>query len=165
MVRGLRSAAEAVERDFRISAAQLFVLTELGTMPDQSVKDLAEVTMTTHSTVSQVVGQLISKGLVSKSPDAADGRRSVLRLTSDGHSLLRRAPRAVQEDLIDGFSSLRPTVQRSVTSGLEKWLEASGMGAVKSGMLFERPLLTQQKKPGGKSERMRRSRGTRRNRK
>src|SRR3954464_5219204 len=103
MVRGLRSAAEAVERDFRISAAQLFVLTELGSVPDQSIKDLAAVTMTTHSTVSQVVGQLISKGLVAKTTAATDARRAVLRLTPEGQSVLKRAPRAVQEDLIDGF--------------------------------------------------------------
>src|SRR6266513_5108818 len=84
MVRGLRSAAEAVERDLRISAAQLFVLSELAQLPDQSVKDLAAVTMTTHSTVSQVVSQLIAKGLVARTTDAADGRRSVLRLTRQG---------------------------------------------------------------------------------
>src|SRR6267378_7671304 len=64
MVRGIRSAAERVERDLRISAAQLFVLSELAHVPDQSVKDLAAVTMTTHSTVSHVVSQLISKRLV-----------------------------------------------------------------------------------------------------
>src|SRR4051812_47906251 len=153
MVRGLRSAAEAVERDFRISAAQLFVLTELGTMPDQSVKDLAAVTMTTHSTVSEVVGQLISKGLVARTTDADDARRSVLRLTTEGYGVLRKAPRAVQEDLIDGFASLRPTVQRSVASGLEKWLEASGMGRVQSGMLFEKPLILPHKSGRGKTER------------
>ena len=164
MVRGLRSAAEAVERDFRISAAQLFVLTELGNMPDQSVKDLAAVTMTTHSTVSQVVGQLISKGLVLKSTDAADARRAVLRLTPDGHTLLKRAPRAIQEDLIDGFASLRPAVQRNVASGLEKWLEASGLGRVQSGMLFERPLLSE-KKPAARAHRARNTSGRRRTRK
>jgi DNA-binding MarR family transcriptional regulator len=141
MVRGLRSAAEAVERDFRISAAQLFVLTELGSVPDQSVKDLAAVTMTTHSTVSQVVGQLISKGLVAKTTDSTDARRSVLRLTGEGQGVLRKAPRAVQEDLIEGFASLSPTLQRAVATGLEKWLDASGMGRVQSGMLFERPLI------------------------
>src|SRR4051794_15734386 len=76
MVRGLRSAAETVERDLRISAAQLFVLSELAQVPDQSVKDLAAVTMTTHSTVSQVVGQLIAKGLITRTPDVRDARRS-----------------------------------------------------------------------------------------
>src|SRR5438270_3933246 len=105
MVRGLRSAAESVERELRISAAQLFVLSELAQVPDQSVKDLAALTMTTHSTVSQVVGQLISKGLVTRTPDESDARRAVLRLTRQGNNLLRKSPRAIQEDLIDGFGT------------------------------------------------------------
>src|SRR6476646_4313276 len=78
MVRGLRSSAESVERELSISAAQLFVLRELSNVPDQSVKDLASVTMTTHSTVSQVVGQLISKKLVTRTIDKRDKRRFVL---------------------------------------------------------------------------------------
>jgi DNA-binding MarR family transcriptional regulator len=147
MVRGLRSAAESVERGLRISAAQLFVLSELAQVPDQSVKDLAAVTMTTHSTVSQVVGQLILKGLVTRTPDASDARRAVLRLTRQGTNLVKRAPRAIQEDLIDGFGTLRPSERRGLASGLEKWLEASGLGGVPSGMLFEKPVLD---KPGRK---------------
>ena len=140
MVRGLRAAAEAVERDLRISAAQLFVMTELSQSPEQSVKDLAAVTMTTHSTVSQVVSQLIEKGLVTRSVDPADARRSVLRLTRQGSSLLRRSPRAIQQDLIEGFFNLRATERRSLANGLERWLEASGLGSVPSSMLFDKPL-------------------------
>ena len=139
MVRGLRSAAESVERDLRISAAQLFVLSELAQVPDQSVKDLAAVTMTTHSTVSQVVSQLIAKGFVTRTADVADGRRSVLRVTRQGANLLRRSPRAIQEELIEGFAALRPSEQRGLANGLEKWLAASGLGDVPSTMLFERP--------------------------
>jgi len=86
MVRGLRAAAEAVERDLKLSAAQLFVMSELGNSPNQSVKDLAEVTMTTHSTVSEVVSGLLAKGLVTRSVDPDDGRRSVLRLSRQGRS-------------------------------------------------------------------------------
>ena len=147
MVRALRSAAEGVERELNISAAQLFVMRELAQRTDRSVRDLADVTMTTHSTVSQVVGQLIAKGFVTRAPDAADGRRSVLRLTRQGSALLRKSPRAIQEELIEGFSALRPNEQRGVANGLEKWLEKSGLGAVPSTMLFERPLL------GGKRKR------------
>lgn len=142
MVRGLRSSAEAVERDLGISAAQLFVLRELALVPGRSVKDLAEVTMTTHSTVSQLVGQLIAKQLVTRTADERDGRRSVLRLTRSGGDLLRRAPRAIQEDLVDGFGLLASADRRSLASGLEKWLAASGLGAEPSTMLFEKPLLS-----------------------
>jgi DNA-binding MarR family transcriptional regulator len=141
MVRGLRSAAEAVERELNVSAAQLFVLRELGQVPDQSVKDLAAVTMTTHSTVSQVVSQLIAKGLVTRTRDEADGRRSVLRLTRQGANLVRRSPRVIQTDLIKGFATLRAPERSGLANGLEKWLEASGLGGVSSSMLFVKPLL------------------------
>ena len=142
MVRGLRSAAEAVERDLKISAAQLFVLRELERVPDQSVKDLAGVTMTTHSTVSQVVAQLIAKGLVIRTADALDGRRAVLSVSRQGTNLLRKAPRAIQQDLVDGFATLRPAERRGLASALERWLAASGLSGVPSSMLFQKPLLT-----------------------
>jgi DNA-binding MarR family transcriptional regulator len=142
MVRGLRSAAEAVERDLKISAAQLFVLRELERTPDQSVKDLAAVTMTTHSTVSQVVAQLIAKGLVIRTADALDGRRAVLSVSRQGTNLLRKAPRAIQQDLLDGFATLRPAERRGLASALERWLAASGLAGVPSTMLFQKPLLT-----------------------
>ncbi|MEO8910287.1 MAG: MarR family transcriptional regulator [Gemmatimonadaceae bacterium] len=146
MVRGLRSAAETVERELSVSAAQLFVLRELANLPDQSVKDLAAVTMTTHSTVSEVVGQLISKGLVTRTLDEHDRRRSVLRLTRHGTSLLRRAPRAIQEDLVDGFALLKPNERRGLAIGLEKWLDASGLSGVSPAMLFEKALASGRKK-------------------
>jgi DNA-binding MarR family transcriptional regulator len=156
MVRGLRSAAESVERQLRVSAAQLFVLSELAQVPDQSIKDLAALTMTTHSTVSEVVGQLISKGLVTRSVDASDARRSVLRLTRQGAILLKKAPRAIQQELIDGFGALRPSEQRGLANGLEKWLDASGLARVPSTMLFDKPLLDKVAPPEkGKSARNR----------
>ena len=148
LVRGLRSAAEAVERELSVSAAQLFVLRELDQVPDQSVKDLAAVTMTTHSTVSQVVSQLITKGLVTRTPDASDGRRAVLRVTRQGAALVKRSPRVVQADLIEGFAALRPTERRSLANGLEKWLAVSGFAHVTSRMLFDKPLLTKRKSAG-----------------
>ena len=142
MVRGIRSAAEGVERDLRISAAQLFVLSELAQVPDQSVKDLAAVTMTTHSTVSQVVSQLISKRLVIRTADAFDGRRSVLRVSRKGTDLLRKAPRAIQEDLLDGFATLRLAERRELANGLERWLAASGLSGVPATMMFDKPVIS-----------------------
>ena len=139
MIRGLRSKAETIERGLKVSAAQLFVLSELAQIPDQSVKDLAAVTMTTHSTVSQVVGQLIVKGLVTRTADPSDGRRSVLRLTRQGTKLVKRAPHAIQEDLIEGFGTLSPSERRGLVIGLEKWLATVGLGGTRSVMLFEKP--------------------------
>jgi DNA-binding MarR family transcriptional regulator len=148
MVRGLRSRAEDVERDLHVSAAQLFVLRELAAVPNRSVRDLAAVTMTTHSTVSQVVGQLIRKGFVTRVADANDGRRSVLAPSRKGTELLRRAPRAIQQDLVDGFRELTRTERARLAAGLEKWLEASGLAGVPSAMLFDKPLLAKRSSRG-----------------
>jgi DNA-binding MarR family transcriptional regulator len=141
LVRGLRSAAEAIERELSVSGAQLFVLKELSDVPDQSVKDLAAVTMTTHSTVSQVVGQLIAKSLVARTPDTSDGRRAVLRVTRQGANLVKRSPRVIQTDLIEGFGALSPSERRGLANGLEKWLDASGLARVPARMIFDKPLL------------------------
>jgi DNA-binding MarR family transcriptional regulator len=89
--------------------------------------------------VSQVVAQLIAKGFVTKTTDVTDGRRAVLRLTRSGYVLLRNAPRAVQEDLIDGFVALRVAERRALVQNLEKWLAAAGLDAGPASMLFERP--------------------------
>jgi DNA-binding MarR family transcriptional regulator len=157
MVRGLRSAAEAVERELSVSAAQLFVLRELGQVPNQSVKDLAMVTMTTHSTVSQVVGQLITKGFVTRTPDLSDGRRAVLRLTRPGANLVKRSRRVIQTDLIEGFDILRKSERRALANGLEKWLDASGLSRVPSRMLFDKPFLDKRgSRAGAKSGRSQR---------
>ena len=154
MVRGLRSAAEAIERELSVSAAQLFVLRELADFPNQSVKDLAAVTMTTHSTVSQVVSQLITKGLVTRTPDPSDGRRAVLRLSREGAHLVKRAPRVIQADLIEGFVTLRQSERRALADGLERWLDESGLARVSPEMLFNKPLLHQRgSRPGTRSGR------------
>jgi DNA-binding MarR family transcriptional regulator len=103
--------------ELNVSAAQLFVLRELGKVPDQWVEDLAAVTMTTHSTVSQVVSQLLSKGLVARTRDEGDGRRSVLRLTPQGARLERKSPRVIQTDLIKGFATACAGAQRFTAKG------------------------------------------------
>jgi DNA-binding MarR family transcriptional regulator len=53
------------------------------------------------STVSRQVKQLELEGLVSREPDASDGRASILTLTTSGHEALARARRARRELLAE----------------------------------------------------------------
>jgi hypothetical protein len=78
---------------------------------------------------------------VTRTSDASDRRRARLRLTRQGANLVRRSPRVIQADLIEGFNTLRPAERRGLANGLEKWLDASGMARVQSRMLFDKPLL------------------------
>src|SRR5689334_21636085 len=91
LVRELRVTSHSVERELGISGAQLFVLRELAREPGCSIRALAGRTLTDPSSVSVVVARLVDRGLVSRSRDPNDARRSELSLTAGGERLLGRA--------------------------------------------------------------------------
>src|SRR6476620_4898503 len=116
IVRTLRESSRAAEQRVGVTGAQLFVLQMLSRQPEVSVNALAELTRTHQSTVSVVVSKLVERGLVRRDSSAADARRLVLSLTAEGRALLRRAPGAAQERLIEAIERL-PARARNELSG------------------------------------------------
>jgi DNA-binding MarR family transcriptional regulator len=137
IVRALRASNAAVEREHRLSAAQLFVLRQIAERPGQSLSDLARSTLTTQSTVSEVVARLVQQGLIVRDPAPDDRRRAVLNLSVTGDEILSHAPNTVQERLVDGFRSLPADVQRSLAYGLDAWLFAAGLQTIPPTMFLE----------------------------
>jgi DNA-binding MarR family transcriptional regulator len=139
IVRAGRGSTQAVETRFGISSAQLFVLQTLAESPGLSIKDLVAMTLTTNSSVSEVVGRLVDAGLVIRDTDEADKRKKVLTLTDGGREIVRHSPRTIQRDLIDGFAKLTSAQQHSLAGCLEEWCKMSGFSEVPPTMLFEPP--------------------------
>src|SRR5262245_39980439 len=84
IVRSLRVASRASERDVGLSAAQLLVLQQLGSGMALSLNDLAARTQTHQSSTSVVVAKLVSRGLIKRSRAKEDGRQINLVLTPAG---------------------------------------------------------------------------------
>ena len=103
-----------------ISSAQLFALQQIAEHPGASVNDLAALTFTHQSSVSVVVQRLVAEGLVIRTVAADDRRRQSLELTAPGRRLLRRAPAAVQQRLIDAISALSAADRRALAGSLSK---------------------------------------------
>jgi len=139
VVRALRVFTHASEREFGLSAAQLFVLRQLAATPGQSLGELADGTRTSPSSVSEVATALVRRGLVSRAASAADRRRAEFELTAEGREVLARAPVTVQERLLAGFERMPPERRRALREGFEAWIDASGLGDVPATMFFERP--------------------------
>ena len=139
IVRAGRGATQAVESRYGISSAQLFVLQALAETPGMSIKDLVALTLTTNSSVSEVVGRLVDSGLVTRDTATDDRRRKVLMLTEGGREIVRNSPRTVQQDLIEGFHRLPAKDQEALADCLEEWCRVSGFGEVPASMLFEPP--------------------------
>src|SRR5690242_7260670 len=64
IVRTIRVASRASEKQLGLTGAQLFVLHHLAETPAMSMNDLAERTRTHQSSVSVVVQRLVDRGLV-----------------------------------------------------------------------------------------------------
>ena len=137
LVRALRLSTVAVQRTTGISGAQLFVLRALVERPGQSMRDLIARTLTSQSTVSEVVPRLIARGLVTGQAAPDDGRRAVLTPTAAGRALVRTAPPTVQADLIEGLQRLSPGSRNVLADALEQWLGVAGLTDVPAGLFFE----------------------------
>lgn len=139
IVRALRVFTHASEREFGLSAAQLFVLRQLSTSPGQSLNELAERARTSPSSVSEVAAALVRQGLVARRASRADRRRAEFGLTPQGRSVLADAPTTVQEQLLAGFERLAPARRRALREGLDAWIAEAGLADVPATMFFERP--------------------------
>jgi MarR family transcriptional regulator, lower aerobic nicotinate degradation pathway regulator len=137
LVRALRVSTVAVHRTTGISGAQLFVLRALVDHPGQSMRDLVARTLTSQSTVSEVVARLVAGGFVARQAAPHNGRHAVLSPTPAGRALLRTAPPAVQADLVEGLRRLSPGSRNALADALEQWLSAAGLDDVPPTMFFE----------------------------
>jgi DNA-binding MarR family transcriptional regulator len=72
-----------------------------------SVSELASAIGVDQPRASRVVADCVDRGLVTRSTDPTDARRSVIALTDDGRAVIderRRERRAAVEQALDGFT-------------------------------------------------------------
>jgi MarR family transcriptional regulator, lower aerobic nicotinate degradation pathway regulator len=137
IVRLLRLSSREAERELGLTGAQLFVLQKLTEAKVLSVNELAERTHTHQSSVSVVAQSLVDKGLVSRARASDDARRLELTLTPAARSLMRKAPGAAQDRLIDAFGSLSASTRSQLSKSLCKLVDAAGLSTIEPVMIFE----------------------------
>ncbi|MER7002479.1 MarR family winged helix-turn-helix transcriptional regulator [Dactylosporangium sp. NPDC000555] len=87
-----QAAIDRVLRPYGLGPTQWYVLYHLANDGPTTQRDLAETLQVERATLSGIVASLVRKGLVEQSPDAADQRRRVLRLTPAGQDLWEALP-------------------------------------------------------------------------
>jgi DNA-binding MarR family transcriptional regulator len=82
------------------SFTEVAVLARLEREGPASPGELAARERVTSQAVAAVIRELESRGLISRSPDPADGRKTVIAITAAGGSLLRDREQAVMSGLV-----------------------------------------------------------------
>lgn len=137
LVRALRLSDTDVQRRAGVTGAQLFVLQQLHERSAASLGELAERTHTHQSSASVVVRRLVEQGLVRREADPADRRRRHLALTAAGRRVVRDAPLTAQARIVAAFRALPVPTRRTLAGGLQRWVDAAGLGRTRAAFFFE----------------------------
>jgi DNA-binding MarR family transcriptional regulator len=114
---------------------------------EHRLSEIAERRGVDQSVVSRQIGELQQRGLVCRRPDPSDRRASLVRLTSEGHEVLRRSERLRQEWL-RGALARTPTTDVEAAARLVTALaEELQARANELGMLAAPPVLTPEPRP------------------
>jgi DNA-binding MarR family transcriptional regulator len=137
IVRLLRIASRAAEKQAGLSGAQVYVLHVLAQGPALSLNELAERTRTHQSSVSVVVQRLVDRGLVVRSPVPGDARRMYLSLAPAALQVLHNAPDAPTELLIAALERISRGERVRLAAGLARLVKELGAADSPATMLFE----------------------------
>lgn len=101
------------------TGARTFLLAHVDRLGPVRMSDLATTACLDQSTVSRHLRSLEEQGLVTRSPDPADGRATLLELSGSGREVLERAVAARSQQIADataGWSAAdRATLTRLLT--------------------------------------------------
>jgi DNA-binding MarR family transcriptional regulator len=137
IVSALRLFDREAESRLGISGAQLFVLRQLNAAGGISVNELADRTHTHQSSVSVVVDKLVHRGLVNRARSEKDARSVELSLAPAGKRLLRTAPAAAQERMIQALAEFQPRRRRLLADLLQEMIRKTGIETRKPTLFFE----------------------------
>ena len=137
ILRAMRTAATETQAALGISAAQLFVLSQLTGADALSINELAARTLTDRSSVAAVVDRLVGRGLAERSASPRDRRRAEVRITPAGRELLAAAPTAPTALLVSGLERLADDELRDLAASLGRLVAAMRLETTPAAMFFE----------------------------
>lgn len=137
IVQTLRRSSARTEQTAPMTGAQALVLRHVGAREGLSVNDLAGLTFTHQSTVSEVVGRLEASGLLIRRRAVEDGRRVELELTDAGRAAQASLETTAQEDLMKALNRLPKATLAALAAGLGAWTTEAGLGGEPAVMFFE----------------------------
>jgi DNA-binding MarR family transcriptional regulator len=125
IVRAARTSTRTLEMRFGTSAAQLFMLRALCDGEVGSVKELARRTNTHNISASVVVRRLSDRGFVRRAVSADDRRRVGYSITPEGLAFLASAPRAVDDQLLEGLAAMPAADQQRLADLLRTLIQGA----------------------------------------
>jgi DNA-binding MarR family transcriptional regulator len=127
IMRSLRVASRASEKEVGLSSAQLEVIVILSSADSMSLNELAEKTHTHQSSASVVVSRLVERKLVRRIRSKNDARKVVLTLAPAAQRILNKAPAGSKHRVEAALESMKPAERRQLAALLRKLVSTAGL--------------------------------------
>ena len=88
-----------------LTSPETSALARLDRTGPMTAAELARLERISPQSIGATVAALEERGLIAREPDPADGRRSILSLSTEGHALLERRRSARSEHLSEALES------------------------------------------------------------
>jgi DNA-binding MarR family transcriptional regulator len=137
LVRALRMFDRQAQSRYGLGAAQMFILHVLSHGDDISLNELADRTATDQSSASLAVGKLVEEGHVRRATSSEDRRQVRLSLTPKGRALVKRAPPAAQERILESVGTMSARERTQLMALLDKLLDGMNADGQRPGMFFQ----------------------------
>lgn len=137
IVLALHRSAQRIRAETPLTGARALVLHHVGRRAGLSLGELAGLTFTLPSTVSEVVGRLETEGYLTRRRSATDGRRLELHLTEAGRAAVGGVETTAQEQLMAALTALPGAHRRALAQGLSAWVRQAGLAGAPPVMFFE----------------------------
>jgi len=137
IVQAVRQSSAQIEGPDGVTSAQLLILKQIEAHPGLSVGELATLTLTHQSSVSEVIGRLEARGLIIRARSAGDGRRREIQLSAAGRHVLAQPVETIQETLIKAMAALPPGTLAALDAGLAALVAEAGIVSEPAPMFLE----------------------------
>ncbi|GAB3801932.1 MarR family winged helix-turn-helix transcriptional regulator [Humibacter antri] len=123
----MRTLTAEFPRDADLSLTEYDVLHTISKQESRSIRmrDLRTQVLLTQPSVSRLVDRLIERGLLSKCPEAHDGRGAIVRLTDTGHDLYRHCAVQHGRSIIDHVGTALSTEELTQLEALCEKLQVA----------------------------------------
>ncbi len=103
-----------------LTSPQLLLLRAIRNLPSATLGELAEHISLSQATATTILDRLEKMNLAARYRSDVDRRKSHVRLTAMGESMLQSAPYPMQTQFISEFETLKPFEQTAILSTLQR---------------------------------------------
>ena len=120
VIRAVDQHSRKLVQAYGLTGPQALLLTEVVRGERLSIGTLANRVSLSHATVTDIVTRLESRGVVTRSRDPDDGRRVLVKATSEGEVIYRQSVPLLQESFVRRLDELEEWERWQLLASLQR---------------------------------------------